>query len=104
MSTRFLAKHSGHTFVVHVTPRSGRDVVSGVRDDDRGRMEVAVRVTAAPTDGQANKAVCKLIAASIGVSKTSVSIVAGASSRRKTVVVDCPLADFEAWMAALPRL
>ena len=51
---------------VHVTPRSGRDEVSGVRADAAGADEVCVRVTAPPDGGKANKAVCKLVAEALG--------------------------------------
>jgi uncharacterized protein YggU (UPF0235/DUF167 family) len=42
---------------VHVTPRSGRDEVSGWRG-----AELSVRVTVAPEGGKANVAVCILVA------------------------------------------
>ena len=68
------------SFAVHVTPRSGRDEVSGVRGE-----ELAVRVTAAPDDGKANLAVCKVVARFLGVPRTSVTVTRGASSRHKTL-------------------
>ena len=68
--------------LVHVTPRSGRDEVFG----RRGGV-VAVRVTAAPDDGKANQAVCRVVARLLGVPKTTVSVARGASSRHKTLEV-----------------
>jgi uncharacterized protein (TIGR00251 family) len=64
---------------VRLTPRSGRDAVDGVADDGI----VRARVSAPPVDGAANKALVRLIAADLGVPRSAVSLVAGASSRVK---------------------
>ena len=69
---------------VRVTPRSNRDAVEGA--DAAG--ELRVRVTAAPTDGAANRAVIKLLAASLAVPKGAVTVVSGGGSRHKRVRVD----------------
>ena len=71
------------TLAVHVTPKSGRDEVVGWRG-----TELGVRVTAAPESGRATAAVCKVIAAALGVPKTSVRVVRGDISRHKIVEVD----------------
>jgi uncharacterized protein YggU (UPF0235/DUF167 family) len=44
-------------------------------------------VTAPPVDGEANAAVIEVVARALGVHRGEVSIIAGASSRRKTVRV-----------------
>jgi uncharacterized protein (TIGR00251 family) len=64
---------------VRVTPRSGRDAIEGV--DDAGALRV--RVTAAPADGAANKAVIRLVARAAGLPRGAVSVASGASSRHK---------------------
>jgi uncharacterized protein len=70
------------SIAVHVTPRSGRDEVSGLRGS-----ELAVRVTATPDDGKANRAACRVVARFFGVPKTDVSVVRGAASRHKQLEV-----------------
>lgn len=65
------------------------------------RREVQVRVTAAPDGGKANKAVCKVVAASIGVPKTAVSVVRGQTSRHKQLSIAADEHDVEAWYAGL---
>jgi uncharacterized protein (TIGR00251 family) len=50
-----------------------------------GRLKVAV--TSPPVDGEANAAVIELLAKSLGVARGAVTVIAGASSRRKTVRV-----------------
>lgn len=67
---------------VHVTPRSGRDEIIGWRGG-----ELAVRVTAAPDGGKANAAVEKLIANTLSVPKSSVSVVRGHTARIKSIEV-----------------
>ena len=71
---------AGVTFDVLVQPRASRAKLGPIHD---GRLKVSV--TAPPVDGEANAAVIELFAKSLGVSRSAVEVVAGASSRRKTV-------------------
>lgn len=71
------------TFDILVQPRASRAQI-GPRHD--GRIKVAV--TAPPVDGEANAAVIALLADALGVSRSAVTVVAGAASRRKTIRVD----------------
>jgi len=71
------------TIAVHATPKSGRDEVVGWRGS-----ELAVRVTAAPEGGKANTAVCKVIAAALGVPKSSVRVIRGDTARHKVLEID----------------
>jgi len=68
---------------VRLRPRGSRDELSGVRD---GVLQA--KVTAAPVDGKANKALCKLIAKRLGVAPSRVGVVRGAKSREKVVRVE----------------
>jgi hypothetical protein len=68
---------------VRLTPRGGRDAVTGLRDD-----VVQVRVAAPPVEGQANAALCRLLAKTLGVAPSRVEIVRGHTAREKTVRVD----------------
>jgi uncharacterized protein len=71
------------TISVRVTPRADRNGVAGVRGDG----VVLVRVTAAPTDGQANKAVLETLADALKLKKSQVSLVSGETSRDKKVQI-----------------
>lgn len=53
-----------------------------------GRSVVTVRVRAIADGGAANAAVIQLLAKSLGVPKTSVRLLSGATSRRKQIAVD----------------
>jgi hypothetical protein len=67
-------------------------------------MRLAVKVRAAPQDGAANASVCRLIAKSLGVKPSSVSIAAGAKDRDKTVLISgARHEDVAAWLDGLAR-
>ena len=70
------------TIDVLVQPRASRAKI-GPRHD--GRIKIAV--TAPPVDGEANAAVIELLAKTLGVARGAVEVVAGATSRRKTIKV-----------------
>ena len=71
------------TIKVRVQPKSSRNQVGGFQDGT-----LRVRVTAAPTEGQANAAVIALLAKTLGVSKSRLEIIRGYRSRDKVVSVD----------------
>ena len=70
-------------FEVRVAPRASRSRVIGVQD---GALKVAL--TAPPIDGAANEALRKLLAKTLGVSKSDVEIVRGDRARIKLLRVD----------------
>jgi uncharacterized protein YggU (UPF0235/DUF167 family) len=70
---------------VRVTPRGGRDRIEGWMEGADGRPLLRVRVSAAPTDGEANAAVTKLIAKALGVRPTGVTVAAGQTARLKRI-------------------
>jgi hypothetical protein len=69
---------------VRLTPRGGRDAVTGVRADG----VILARVSAPPVDGKANAALCRLLAKALGVAPSRVTIVRGQTARDKVVRVD----------------
>lgn len=68
----------GAEIIVRVTPRASRNsvVVEGGK--------VRVYVTAAPSDGQANDAVRRLLAGALGIAPSRLTLARGASGRDKT--------------------
>ena len=72
---------------IRVTPRSSKPGIGSWRTGADGREELEVRVAAAPTDGEANKAVIKLLARALGLPKGSIEIVSGDSSRHKRIAL-----------------
>jgi uncharacterized protein (TIGR00251 family) len=73
---------------VRLKPRAKRNAL--VREHD-GVLHVSV--AAAPVDGKANAALCKLIARRAGVARGQVSVIRGERSREKVVRVEGVTAD-----------
>jgi uncharacterized protein len=70
-------------FTVRLQPRARRNAILDERD---GVLRVSV--AAAPIDGQANAALCKLIAKRAGVARGRVSVIRGERTREKVVRVE----------------
>lgn len=70
----------GAVFSVRVVPRASRTEVAGIQD---GALKI--RITAPPVDGKANDECLRLIAGLLGVKRARLSILAGHTSRTKTV-------------------
>ncbi|MBS1679463.1 MAG: DUF167 domain-containing protein [Actinobacteria bacterium] len=73
---------------VRLRPRGRGDALLGFEEG-----VLRARVSAPPTDGRANRALCKLIAAKVGVAPSRVSVIHGAKSRDKVVEVQSVGAD-----------
>ena len=74
---------TGAVVRVRVQPRASRDEIVGWREPG----VLGVRVTAPPVEGQANRAVEKLLARVLGVKGSAVSVVRGETGRDKLVHV-----------------
>ncbi|KAA5545213.1 DUF167 domain-containing protein [Roseiconus nitratireducens] len=72
----------GVRFRVRVSPQSQRTAIGDVHG---GALKVALR--AAPEKGKANAELIKVLAKSLGTSKSDVRLTSGLSSRLKTVHV-----------------
>lgn len=72
----------GTVVSVRVIPRAGRTAVVAVRGG-----ALLVRVAAAPLEGAANDALVRLLATSLDVPKTRLTLVSGERSRDKRVHV-----------------
>ena len=73
---------------VRVTPRGGADRVDTIEVGPDGRPLVRLRVRAAPADGEANAAVVRLLAKTLNLPRSAVSIARGDTARIKTVEID----------------
>ena len=87
-----------------VTPKAKRSQFGGLLDEPDGGKALKVSVTAAPEGGKANEAVIALMAREWGVAKSAISVVSGATDRRKLVEIRGPsqelLARLQGWLAA----
>jgi uncharacterized protein len=71
---------------VKVQPKARRPGLLGrVPDVEGERLRIAVNEP--PEDGRANRAVCETLARALGCPVSAVSVIAGATSRQKTLLV-----------------
>ena len=68
---------------VHVQPRASRSEIVGLHG-----AALKVRLHAPPVDGAANEPLVRLLAERLGVPRRSVHVVAGTTSRAKTVEIE----------------
>jgi len=71
-----------------VSPRGGRNAVEGLVADAEGKPQLAVRIAAAPVDGEANDAVEATLARWLGVKPGDVEVTEGETTRSKIVTID----------------
>ena len=74
---------TGVVIDVRVIPRARKTELAGTRQD-----AVLVRLNAPPVDGAANEALLRFLADTLGVTRSSIRIVAGEKGREKRVAVD----------------
>ena len=73
---------------VRLTPGASADRIDGWDVDPEGRPVLKVRVRAQPVEGEANAALLKFAAKTLGVPKSAVSLARGGQSRIKMLRVD----------------
>jgi uncharacterized protein len=84
-----------------LTPKGGRDAIDGVAELADGSSALAARVRCAPQGGEANKALCALLAEQLGAAASAARIVAGSKSRLKQVAISGDPATLIARLEAL---
>ena len=95
------AVSGGIALAVRLTPKGGRDAIDGVEQMADGRAVLKARVRAAPSEGEANEALIRLIAKTLGVPPRDITLSAGATSRIKRLSIAGDPAALIAKLAAL---
>jgi uncharacterized protein (TIGR00251 family) len=67
---------------LHIVPRASASAVAGRHGD-----ALKIRVAAPPADGAANAELIRFLAERLQIPRSAITIAAGSSSRRKTVVI-----------------
>ena len=80
MSLDLQEKAGAIVVAVRVQPRASRDAIEG---EWNGALKV--RLTAPPSDGRANEACCRLLAAQLKIPPSAVRILGGERSRNKRI-------------------
>jgi uncharacterized protein len=86
---------------VRLTPKAGCDSIDGIMRLPDGSALLKVRVTAVPREGAANDSLTRLLARQFGVAPRDVTVVGGAASRIKRVLVE---GDLSAVVTALEQI
>lgn len=76
------------TLPIRLTPGASVDRIDGWDVDADGRPVLRVRVRARPVEGEANAALLKLMAKTLGVPKSAVTLERGGQSRSKRIAVE----------------
>jgi uncharacterized protein YggU (UPF0235/DUF167 family) len=87
--------------VVRLTPKGGRDCIDGIELLADGRSVLKVRVAAAPSEGEANTVLVRLLAKAVGVPPRDVALAAGATARIKRLTIS---GDAPTLIAALEKI
>ncbi len=82
MDIPYSKTRDGIIIEVKVDPRSSKRGIVGVMDN-----MLKVKLTAPPVGGAANEQLVELLAEQYGVKKSSITILRGETSRRKTVKI-----------------
>jgi len=77
----------GVALAVRLTPKGGRNAIDGIDVLADGRAVLKARVAAAPSEGEANDALCRMIAKAANVPPRDVTLIAGATARIKRLML-----------------
>ena len=91
----------GLLVTVRLTSKAGRDSIDGIARLSDGRTALKARVSAAPSDGEANGALTRLLAHMLRIAPSNVTLVGGAASRVKRMLIK---GDVRAVAAALEEI
>ncbi|AGB72755.1 MULTISPECIES: DUF167 domain-containing protein [Rhizobium] len=73
---------------VRLTPNGGRDAIDGLETVSDGECYLKARVSVAPEKGKANKALIALLSKSLGLPKSTLSIISGDTARKKILRIE----------------
>lgn len=80
--------HAGVRLHLLIQARASRNELAGLHGD-----RLRIRLAAAPVDGAANEALIRFLAERLNVARSTISITAGLSGRRKTLLLQGVTAD-----------
>ena len=78
----FYENRLGFVLKVLIQPRSSRNIIIGLHGD-----ALKIKLTAPPVDGAANKMCIQYLAKSLKMPRSSLAIISGQTSRKKSVLI-----------------
>lgn len=103
MTEFYRGRDGGIDLFVRLTPKASADQFGGMETTADGRAHVVARVRAVPEKGAANAALEKLVAERFGVARSKVSVIAGQTSRLKTVRIEAEPSSVASFLDALSK-
>lgn len=88
MNSAWQAQPDHLRLFVRLTPNGGRDAIDGIETGADGESHLKARVCAVPEKGKANKALIALLAKSLRIPKSSLSVISGDTARKKILRID----------------
>ncbi len=84
----WVAHARGLTVTLRLTPKGGRGALGQPETLADGRQVLTARVRAVPSEGQANAALIALMAKTLDVARTRVTLAAGGTARIKRIEIE----------------
>jgi uncharacterized protein len=97
----WIVSADGLIVTVRLTPKSGRDSIDGIVHLSDGRIVLKARVSAPPSDGEANGALTRLLAKTLRIAPGNITLIGGTASRIKRMLIK---GDVAAVVAALEQI
>jgi uncharacterized protein len=88
---------------VRLTPNGGRNAIDGIEVGADSQAHLKSRVSAAPEKGKANAALIALLAKTLDLPKSSVSLISGETSRKKILRIEGDPEDLIGKLQSLPK-
>ena len=85
MRPPFTLDADGVTLTIRVTPKASKTAVTGVVGLEGEATALGLRIAAPPVDGAANDEVVRFVAKQLRVGRSTVTLIAGQTSRVKRV-------------------
>ena len=83
----YMTLYSSYFLAVHAKPNSHQNKIEDwILDGQKYLLQV--RVTAPPAEGKANKAIIALLAKTLDIAKSNITLVSGATARRKIFKIE----------------
>ena len=95
------ATAQGLLVTLRLTPRGGRDALGAIEMLADGQVVLTARVRAAPSEGEANAALTKLLAKALKLPARDIRFVQAETSRIKTLLLQGEAGDLAARLEAL---
>lgn len=86
---------------MRLTPKAAHDAIDGRATLADGSMVVKIRVRAVPEDGKANAALIRLLAETLGLPRSAVSLRSGATARTKVLAITGNVQEIDKKLTAL---